>query len=227
MRWRIQTIEVPLPARNAQGQIEPQSVTVAVSGNVHIYQFNAAVTEPIEDVPLLSSDKRDETANPNGSAPPIVNILFLGEPSFGKDGDDINDILDDEEQCVVGASDPPEEAMREDAGGCPSGAPADTDDAPESRTKLVVITNTVADGGTITLVGDPTNVIGGGSENHQLMGTSGRQSVTIFAILEDAEGNPLTGPRRGLQFHPHAEQRSRIQRPGGQRRDRGRQRSGS
>ena len=196
MRWRIQTIEVPLPTRNAQGQVENQSVTVSVSGDVVIFQPNASLTTLVTGVTDDLSDKRYEVeANRAGD----IDILFLGAPSFGEDGIDLNDDLDDMRQCIVNGSDPEEEGERNPDGSCATGSTADIllDDPDESRTKLVVVTNTVttADGAItrITLDGSPTNVLGGASENHQLMGPSGRERVTIFAVLQDAEGNPLTG----------------------------------
>ena len=186
MRWRIERVEVPLPARDAQGQIKAQSADVTVSGNVYIFGPDAAVTSAITGVPEDFSDKRDETVSRDASQ--TVTILFLGEASLGEDGDDINDTLDDVEQCVVDNSDPPREVMRE-AGqtNCPSSpaSTADTADDPESRSKLFVVTD--------DSTAAPTKIIGARTETHEMTGNSGRESVTIYAVLQDADENPLTG----------------------------------
>ena len=174
MRFRIQEIEVPLAARDSQGQYSAQSVTVTVSGNVYIYESGDTLTDVIAAVPEDSSDKRNEIAVTQND----VVIVFLGAPALGKDSDnDINKILDDEEQCLNSAG----EAMELPATGTCTGdfGTGDGSDTAESKSKLV------ATGGD-----SPAAVIDGKSKDHKL---TTQTSATIYAVVEDAKGQALPG----------------------------------
>ena len=175
MRFRIHELEVPLAARDTQGQYAAQSVTISVSGNVYIYPSGAALTNVIAGVPTDSTDKRNEiTATAND-----VVIVFLGAPALGKDSDnDINKIIDDVEQCQLIADTTMKMEQPAD-GNCPSNYENDMSDIAESKSKLVAI------GGE-----SPTAVIDGMSKDHKL---TTQTSATIYAVVEDAKGQALPG----------------------------------
>ena len=126
------------------------------------------------------------TNAPNGDSG-TINITFLGTPALGEDSDkDRNKILDDWQQCVTttaggvfdGATTDPD-GNKADCGAEGGNDDRDPADMEESRSKLVVIGG--ADG--------TKPLIGGKSLTYEMDDDDG--TVTIHAVLDDAEGNPL------------------------------------
>ena len=79
MKFRYQEIEVPWPARDPVSlNVEAQSITISVTGNVYIYSANADTITDSIGIPPDVTDKRRELADQSSD----VIITFLGEPSL-------------------------------------------------------------------------------------------------------------------------------------------------
>ena len=208
-------MEVTVPrAKRSGGRFIRQSTTISVQnvGKVHVYlpddyagnlvaDFNDADCSPAAcattDVPPTSPPKatkfaaEEPGANAANGDSGTINITFLGAPVLGKDSDnDRNKILDDWHQCVTTA----EDGEFEDATIDPDGNMADCgaqggsdeldadDDMGESRSKLVVRTEDT---------GTAKALINGKSLEHIVTGDD--SVVTIYALLEDKDGEALLG----------------------------------
>ena len=187
MRWRHMEVAIPLPERNAALQYEAQSTIIMVGGDVYIYTAGDALTSEIANAP--DADKRNQLSQTDA----FVNIRFLGDPALGKDGDDLNKKVDDDdmEQCVVGTDVTSDDVVAESSD-CPGDTRRGTAtwidstavvDALESRSKLVVRT-VVGENFTTT-----TPLISGKTVTHALTGTE--EEIVIYALVEDAKSNAL------------------------------------
>ena len=191
MRFRSQTVSVPVAARGSDGKYAAQSTTISVGGNVYLYSPGAAFTTAISGAP--SSDMRDEIADDT----PVVSITFLGTPHLGMDGADFNKKLDDDvlAQCYLTSDATDMKLVAEGtddsdgSGVCPdTNTQSEKDPNPdmmESRSKLVVVTAGGASPQTVPVIG--------GKENHEVALGTGEHGATIYALVEDAKGNALTG----------------------------------
>jgi hypothetical protein len=164
----------------------PKTVTVYVAQGT-------GFTDSIADAPETNGAA---SVDLNDGRIQEVSIIFLGPPAIGKDlAGDFNMGLDDAvvPQCIV--QDDARERLVAEGDGCAAGAPtgttwtvlAENPDATESRSKLVVRTGLA--NATAT---EGTPIINGKSKTHELTAADQRD-VTIYALVEDAEGKPLLG----------------------------------
>ena len=209
-------VMVPRATRQG-GRNVPQSVTLTVKGEgtVHVYlpddyeddivtdfanddcspQCDPGASPATSPPKAIKFDTMQPNANESDGDSGTINITFLGPPSLGEDSDnDRNKILDDFQQCSLGAdgevdtgagvnettTDPDgNSATCTAAIGGGADDMLDVGDTPESRSKLV-ITGSDVDG--------TKSLIGGKSVTYE-MDEAG--SVTIYAVLEDANSNAL------------------------------------
>ena len=205
-KYRYQTVELPEPAPDSQGIVQPAKVRVTVPGEVLIWVGTGTdVTSSISDAP-----NNERQISGGGDAPAeTLTITFLGMPALGEDLDsDYNKKLDDVimDQCIVqddnDANDASQRLVGEvAANACPSAdtatgreagdweeAPVTRPDVVESRSKLVVRAGEAdASSGTAQAVIDGTEV------THIVGATD--TAVTIYALIKDAKDlNLLESP---------------------------------
>ena len=188
-RYRFQSITVPKGKANpTTGIVEGQKVSVMVKGNVHVWPGSVSVTSLIENIP---TDNAATGAREVADASGEVMITFLGNPAIGKDGADLNKVVDDDilEQCV---SDTDAKMKMEgtDADTCPTGYSADANaavDMAESWSKLE------ADGGVTEWVAADESVLDGKKAEIALTGTDATTggAVVIRATIKDSKDQPL------------------------------------
>ncbi len=175
-----------------------KTVTVSSSmkdnmGRVYLFAYRATA----EGLPI----SRNATAWPASTPPTFaIRLQFLGAPSYGVDGPDRNTIVEDFQQCVTARADGTFSPSTNDPDGnrgtCTSniaGESTDTNDLPESRSK--VISSTAEITGSVDSANDAVavmkTIIDGKSKNHTLSG--GQTSATVYAVVKDAEKNALIG----------------------------------
>ena len=191
-KWGYHEALVPYGKRNQKTlRIESDTYELdvpKVGGITTVYLYlgnSASITEEIVSNGEPAANQRRSQVLTTGRT--SLTIRFLGEPTLGMDGPDYNDDVEDDilEQCVVGADATSTTLVGEQATcGNTSGWTASTAvvDAAESRSKLVVLSTETAT--------DAEPVLGGGDLNHDM---GDRDSVTIYAVVQDENENALNG----------------------------------
>ena len=174
-----------------------QTVDITVtpaSGNddVELYVYYQAAS-PIPEA-NFDHDDTDTDASPDvlqidqptGGTSGSLTVTFLGSPAVGEDGPDLNNDVDDDEfqQCYLVDDTSRMKVVLEEAS-CPGTHTEDEDieDLAEIRSKLIAVSGT--GGGAIN-----TPQVDGTTKTHK---PAGETSVTVYAVIQDANGNHLEG----------------------------------
>ena len=191
MRYRYQEVTVP-GAKAVDGELEKNSVSVMVSGDVTIYKGalpGVGLRPKIDGGP--DTDARRQLAPMHDA---FVDVTLLGAPAIGKDStNDRNKIVDDFKQCTVGedTNDPAGTDLDGNMDDCRVAGDdvADEGDMPESLSKLD------ADGGVTTYADADASVLDGKTDEVTLTGTMVVEStaVVIRATIKDAKKQILEG----------------------------------
>ena len=197
MKYHYQTVVVPKAAPNAStGIVEGQKVQISVQGNVHVWGSVTSVTADIENIP---TDSALDGSRSIAADSDVVNITFLGEPALGKDADtdfnkDVDDVATTQCSLISDTRTPPR--IVDEGVDCavpttheaidPNPDNPDGSAVVETRSKLVIRTGTATMGSS-----DATVIFDGGMATHEL--SVDQEEVTIFALVQDAEGQNLLG----------------------------------
>ena len=181
---------------DAFGEKRSETITVSLSmadptGRVYVFVYTP---DADNDNGNLASD----STSLQGDATRAVLVQFQGAPAVGEDGPDRNSIVEDFQQCDLGAdraagsntndADGDEADCNPDTSGGDNADSEDADDRDEIRSRLAVNVTSGSDS-------DAKVLVNGKEVELELAGPDANPltSASIFVVVEDSFGNELVG----------------------------------